>query len=81
MYLEHYDKVLDLCKHTADAPAALKAGTRRDSLAAAQTRRPRPERGVFASGQRGSQIEITASYLHFTDMIDPDALRAAWPGW
>jgi alpha-mannosidase len=82
MYLEHYDKVLDLCKLTADAPAAQRfkwtcetAWQLRNYLEA----RPKREAELLHYVRSG-QIEITASYLHFTDMIDTDALRRslAW---
>ena len=36
----------------------------------------RPERlDEFLHYARRGQIEVTASYLHFTDMIDPDAYQ------
>jgi alpha-mannosidase len=77
MYLEHYDRMLELCRLTADAPEEQRfkwvcetSWQVRHYLAA------RPEREAeFLRYARAGQIEVTASYLHFTDLIDPDAYR------
>src|SRR5262245_23169036 len=77
MYLEHYDRVLELCRATASAPDSERfkwvcetSWQVRNYLTA------RPEREAeFLNYVRSGQIEITASYLHFTDLVDPDAYR------
>jgi len=74
MYLDHYDRVLDLCRQTADAPEAHRfkwtcevAWQVHHYLAA------RPEREEeFVRHVRTGQIELTAAYLHFTDLVDAD---------
>ncbi len=75
LYLDHYDKVLDLCRRTESAPEAQRfkwtcetAWQVRNYLTA------RPERKVdFLHYARNGQIEVTAAYLHFADLIDADA--------
>jgi hypothetical protein len=79
MYLEHYDRVLELCRATTDAPEPQRFKWVCET--AWQVRHyltQRPERlGEFLHYARRGQIELTASYLHFTDLIDPDACRRA----
>ncbi len=77
MYLEHYDRVLDLCRHTANAPEPQRfKWTCETSWQARQYLAARPEREEdFLRYARAGQIELTASYLHFTDLIDADAYR------
>jgi hypothetical protein len=75
MYLDYYDRVLELCRASADAPKEQRFKWVCETfwqvehyLAA------RPEREAeFLRYARAGQIEITAGYLHFTDMIDADA--------
>ncbi|NJM06294.1 hypothetical protein HC891_09005 [Candidatus Gracilibacteria bacterium] len=82
MYLEHYDRVLELCQQTADAPEASRfKWTCETSWQVQHYLTHRPEREAeFLHYVRSGQIEITAAYLHFTDLIDPDAYRRslAW---
>ncbi|MGE5221424.1 MAG: hypothetical protein ACM3PY_03245 [Omnitrophica WOR_2 bacterium] len=82
MYLDWYDRVLDYCQKSENDPPEHRfkwtcetAWQVRNYLVA------RPEREQeFLHFVRQGQIEITASYLHFTDLIDPDALRQSL-GW
>lgn len=77
MYLDYYDRVLELCRQTAHQPETHRFKWTcetfwqvRHYLAA------RPDRlAEFVGYVRSGQIEITAAYLHFTDMIDVDAYR------
>jgi len=77
MYLEHYDRVLDLCRHTVDAPEPQRfKWTCETAWQVRHYLTARPEREEeFLSYARRGQIELTASYLHFTDLIDADAYR------
>ncbi|HVU12229.1 MAG TPA: hypothetical protein VHD90_13175 [Phototrophicaceae bacterium] len=75
MYVDYYDRVLELCARDEIAPVEHRfkwtcetAWQVRNYLAA------RPERlGDFLYFARNGQIEVTASYLHFTDLIDAEA--------
>ncbi|MFL5805165.1 MAG: hypothetical protein ACJ8CR_25925 [Roseiflexaceae bacterium] len=75
MYLDHYDRVLELCRATADAPEQQRFKWVCET--AWQVRHylgHRPEREAeFLRYVRAGQIELMANYLHFTDLIDPDA--------
>ncbi len=77
MYLDHYDRVLDLCRDSADAPAAHRfKWVCETSWQVRHYLQHRPEREAeFLAYVRSGQIEITATYLHFTDLIDADAYR------
>ena len=77
MYLEHYDRVLELCRATADAPEPQRfKWVCETSWQVRHYLTQRPERlEAFLYYARRGQIEVTASYLHFTDLIDPDAYR------
>ncbi len=77
MYLDYYDRVLDLCRATAHVPEAHRfKWVCETSWQVRHYVTARPEREAeFLSYVRSGQIEITASYLHFTDMTDPDAYR------
>ncbi len=77
MYLEDYDRVLDLCRETVDTPEEHRFKWTCETFW--QVRHylsHRPEREAeFLQYVRNGQIEITALYVHFTDMIDADAYR------
>ena len=77
MYLEHYDRVLELCRQTEGAAEAERFKWTCDTFW--QVRhylKHRPERETeFLRYVRAGQIELMAGYLHFTDLIDPDAYR------
>ncbi|MEO7911310.1 MAG: hypothetical protein ABIV47_16825 [Roseiflexaceae bacterium] len=77
MYLEHYDRVLELCRATEDAPEPQRfKWVCETSWQVRHYLTHRPERlEAFLYYARRGQIEVTASYLHFTDLIDPDAYR------
>jgi len=77
MYLDYYDRVLELCRQTEDMPEASRfKWTCETSWQARHYLVARPEREEeFLRYARAGQIELTASYLHFTDLIDPDAYR------
>ena len=83
MYLDHYDRVLDLCRASAGRASggALQVDLR-DALAGAPLSgvASRTAGGIFALRANAGQIELTAAYLHFTDLIDADAYRQAWNG-
>jgi hypothetical protein len=77
MYLEHYDRVLNLCQRYEHAPPAQRFKWTCETFW--QVRHylaQRPEREAdFLRYARNGQIELMAGYLHFTDLIDPDAYR------
>ncbi len=75
MYLEHYDTVLELCRATADAPEEQRfKWTCETFWQVEHYLRYRSHRlPEFLHYVRRGQIEVTASYLHFTDLIDADA--------
>src|SRR5438874_3534139 len=77
MYIEYYDKVLDLCRateHLAE-PHRFK-WTCETSWQVKNYLSVRPEcTDEFVHYVKNGQIEITAAYLHFTDLIDVDAYR------
>lgn len=75
MYLDHYDLVLELCQATADNPEEQRfKWTCETFWQVEHYLTHRPERlDMFLHFVRNGQIEVTASYLHFTDVIDADA--------
>ncbi|MFM2032867.1 MAG: hypothetical protein RLZZ297_1632, partial [Chloroflexota bacterium] len=75
MYLEHYDHVLELCAKTANAPVERRfKWTCETFWQVEQFLTHRPERlDDFLHYCRSGQIEISASYLHFTDAIGPES--------
>jgi Glycosyl hydrolases family 38 N-terminal domain len=77
MYVEYYDKVLELCRateHLAE-PHRFK-WTCETSWQVKNYLAARPEcQDEFIHFVKNGQIEITASYFHFTDLIDVDAYR------
>ncbi|MHB8627211.1 MAG: glycoside hydrolase family 38 N-terminal domain-containing protein [Aggregatilineales bacterium] len=75
MYLDHYDLVLALCRKTADAPLEHRfKWTCETFWQVEHYLAHRPERrDEFIEYVRSGQIEVTAAYLHYTDLIDPDA--------
>ncbi len=77
MYLEHYDRVLELCRATEHAPEPQRfKWVCETSWQVRHYLTYRPEQlETFLHYARRGQIEVTASYLHFTDLIDPDAYR------
>ena len=75
MYIHIYDRVLELCRATAQAPEPLRFRWTCETAWQVHhylTWRPECEE-EFVQYVRTGQIEITATYLHFTDMIDADA--------
>ena len=82
MYLEHYDRVLELCRDTQFAPEERRfKWTCETAWQVKHYLEQRPERlEEFLNCVRRGQIEITASYLHFADVIDAPALRDSL-GW
>ena len=80
MYLDHYDQVLEFCRQTADRASGEQFKWVCES--AWQVRHYvtcRPERTAeFVDCVRRGQIEITANYLHYMDMVDADALRRGY---
>lgn len=77
MYLDHYDRVLDLCRQTAGAPEAARfKWTCEVAWQVHHYLSARPDREEeFLRHVRAGQIKLTAAYLHFTDLIDADAYR------
>jgi len=77
MYVEHYDRVLELCSKTANNPPETRFKWTCETFWQVKVYLgQRPERlEEFLSFVRAGQIELTATYLHFTDMIDTDAYR------
>jgi hypothetical protein len=77
MYAEHYNRVLELCRKTANNPPATRFKWTCETFWQVKTYlNQRPERlEEFLSFVRAGQIEVTASYFHFTDLIDTDAYR------
>lgn len=77
MYLEHYERVIDLCRQTADRTESERFKWVCETFWQVENfLNYRPERlEEFLYFVRNGQIEITASYLHFTDLIDADAYR------
>jgi hypothetical protein len=82
MYLDSYDRVLELCRRTAALPEPERfKWTCETAWQVRHYLTARPEREAeFLHYARAGQVEITASYLHFTDLIDADAYRRslAW---
>jgi hypothetical protein len=77
MYLDYYDRVLELCRETADAPETHRFKWTCETFWQVQhylSHRPEREAEFLQYVRRG-QIEITASYAHFTDLIDADAYQ------
>ncbi len=77
MYVEHYDRMLELCRKTTNNPPATRFKWTCETFWQVKTYlSQRPERlEEFLSFVRAGQIEVTASYFHFTDLIDTDAYR------
>lgn len=77
MYLDHYDRVLELCRGSTDTPEITRfKWTCETAWQVQHYLQHRPEREAeFLHFVRTGQIEITATYLHFTDLIDADAYR------
>jgi hypothetical protein len=75
LYLDHYDKVLELCRRTESAPEPQRfKWTCETAWQVHNYLTARPERtGEFVHYAKQGQIEVTAAYLHYTDLIDPDA--------
>lgn len=77
MYLEYYDRVLDLCRVTSTAPEFQRFKWTCETFWQVRhylTHRPERE-NEFLGYVRSGQIEITAAYAHFTDLIDADSYR------
>jgi hypothetical protein len=74
MYLDHYDRVLDLCRATAAAPEEQRfKWTCEVAWQVQHYLQARPERlAEFVHYAQTGRIELTAAYLHFTDLIDAD---------
>ena len=69
MYLEYYDRVLDLCRETANEPEEQRFKWTCETFWQVQhyvTQRPEREEEFLQYVRRG-QIEITALYAHFAD--------------
>ncbi|WP_424952979.1 hypothetical protein [Deinococcus sp.] len=79
MYLEHYDRVLALCAATQDAPEESRfKWTCETAWQVRHYLQHRPEREAeFVEYARRGMIEVTASYLHFTDLIDAPLLAGS----
>ncbi|MCA9883582.1 MAG: hypothetical protein KC708_11450 [Anaerolineae bacterium] len=77
MYIDHYDRVLDLCKRTERKPESERFRWICETFWQVENYLSnRPDRlDEFLHFVRAGQIEVTASYLHFVDMIDTDAYR------
>ncbi|QBD82966.1 hypothetical protein EPA93_46200 [Ktedonosporobacter rubrisoli] len=77
MYIEFYDQVLDICHQTEnDPPEHRFKWTCETFWQVEHYLTTRPEREAeFQHYVRSGQIEIMATYLHFTDLIDADAYR------
>lgn len=77
MYVEHYDRVLELCRKTASNPPETRFKWTCETFWQVKTYlSQRPERlEEFLSFVRHGQIELTATYFHFADLIDTDAYR------
>lgn len=76
MYLEHYDTLLALCERTRNAPERERfKWTCETFWQVRHYLNARPERlEEFLACVKRGQIEVTGSYLHFTDLIDEDAM-------
>jgi len=77
MYLDHYDRMLALCKQYEHEPIEHRfKWVCETSWQVKHFLAHCPDRlDEFLHFVRNGQIEITASYLHFTDLIDTDAYR------
>jgi len=77
MYLEFYDKVLSLCESSKNDPETYRfKWVCETSWQVKHYLEHRPEREMeLVECVRRGQIEITASYLHFSDLIDADSLE------
>ena len=77
MYLDFCDRVLDLCRQTEGQPVEQRFKWTCETFWQVRNYlQQRPEREEeLLYYVRAGQIEITASYLHFIDMIDADAYR------
>ena len=76
MYLEHYDRVLELCEKTCHWPEPQRFKWTCETFWQVQHYLgARPERTQeFLNCVGRGQIEVTGHYLHFTDLIDTQAL-------
>jgi len=77
MYLDYYDRVLELCRQSAaESETHRFKWTCETFWQVRNYLTARPERlDEFVQYVRAGQIEITAAYLHFMDLIDPAAYR------
>ncbi len=76
MYLEHYDYLLELCHKTQFEPESQRFKWTCETFWQVRhylEHRPEKLEEFLACVQRG-QIEVTASYLHFTDAMDADSI-------
>jgi hypothetical protein len=82
MYVEHYNRVLALCEASKGEPETHRfKWVCETAWQVKHYLEQRPERlAEFVDCVMRGQIEITANYLHFTDLIDADALERslAW---
>lgn len=76
MYLEHYDTMLDLCRATESQLEATRfKWTCETGWQVRHYLTHRPERlEEFVYYVKNGQIDLSASYLHFTDLIDLEAI-------
>lgn len=75
MYLDYYERALELCRTTGKDPEQWRYKWVCETSWQVRhfvENRPDLEKEFLKYVRRG-QIEITAAYLHFTDMIDPQA--------
>ncbi|MCU0494914.1 MAG: hypothetical protein MUD01_25285 [Chloroflexaceae bacterium] len=79
-YVEFYERVLELCAASASAPADSRFKWTCETAWQVQTfLAARPEREAeLVQRVRDGQIELTANYLHFTDLLDAEALRRSF---
>jgi hypothetical protein len=79
-YVDFYERVLALCAASANARLPTRFKWTCETAWQVQTfLAARPEREAeLVEYVRNGQIELTASYLHFTDLIDADALQRSF---
>src|SRR5689334_12951264 len=77
MYLDHYRLVLEYCRQTQDAPVQQRFKWTCEPFWQVENFLVNcPEyTDEFLHFVRIGQIEVTAAYLHFTDLIDEDSYR------
>jgi hypothetical protein len=77
LYVRYYDRVLELCEKHRDAPEVSRfKWTCETFWQVEHYLRHRPERTrEFVEAARRGQIEVTAGYLHFADLIDAETYR------